>query len=316
MLTNEHPLEDILRSFNFYIHENEPGFVGIRRIDNTIISHEHETIWVPRYYFDFLGEKDLNILKHIINPFISYLSYMDWHLSSEKSLGQIQQRFLFKKYSDLLHYANILGDKMFFLGKDEPSENHKYSDIQIRCPGYGGFIDVLYSDNTPNMIRKLFSDEIDFSSGSIIIRNAFSCDYINFGINPLKNFLINPALFFYVSQHYNGIGEPNNEIVMTLIFLSSIIQKRLKLQEYESINVNVLKNEKVISSIFNDIDMNLSELLRNTDIPSKSILFSSGVFPIRKNELCSALNSFEKSSVSIEEICSTIFKHLIFSKIE
>ena len=247
---------------------------------------------------DELGEAELSRLKLILE---SYIRYMDYHLSHVENIDESKQYQSFYEYFNVVSRLNFIGEFAFIIGKAVPSEVNRSFDC-IEFPSRYKVEDTLIAIDDTLLANYVFDKKLFINQNNCIDVEIPEFETVFKFSVPIKSYALPPCDFL---DDFTSIKKP--EFIPLIIESYDVIKDTLK--NSDELNLNVLKNIRVMEKIYNCIESALPGI---TEVSFKKTdeIFKSGLFPIRFDDIKSAIYSFNTTTVKTTKVSSAILKRI------
>lgn len=247
---------------------------------------------------DELNEIELSRLKLILE---SYIRYMDYRLSRVENVEESKQYQYFYEFFNVVSRLNFIGEYAFIIGKAVPSEI-KYSSDCIEFPSRYKVEDTLIAINDQRLASYVFNKKLFINqSNRMNVEIPEFETALRFDI-PIKSYTLPPNEFL---DDFTSIKKP--EFIPLIVESYDVIKVALK--NSDELNLNVLKNIKVMEKIYNCIESALPNI-SEASFERTNEIFKSGLFPVKFDDIKCAIHSFTTTTVKTTKVSSTILKRI------
>lgn len=265
------------------------------------VSFQKPIVYLPYTFalkIDESTETELSRLKLVLE---SYIRYMDYHLSHVETIEESKQYQYFYEFFDVVSRLNFIGEYAFIIGKAVPSEINRSSDC-IEFPSRYKVEDTLIAIDDLQLASYIFNKKLFINQNNFI--NVEIPEFetaLRFNV-PIKSYTLPPNEFL---DDFTSIKKP--EFIPLIVESYDVIKDALK--NSDELNLNVLKNIKVMEKIYNCIESALPNI-SEASFERTNEIFKSGLFPVKFDDIKCAIHSFTTTTVKTTKVSSTILKRI------
>lgn len=265
------------------------------------VSFQKPIVYLPYMLalkMDESTETELLRLKLILE---SYIRYMDYRLSHVETIEESKQYQFFYEFFNVVSRLNFIGEYAFIIGKVVPSEINLSSDC-IEFPSRYKVEDTLIAIDDLQLASYIFNKKLFINQNNCI--NVEIPEFetaLRFNI-PIKSHTLPPNEFL---DDFTSIKKP--EFIPLIVESYDVFKDALK--NSDELNLNVLKNIKVMEKIYNCIESTLPNI-SEASFERTNEIFKSGLFPVKFDDIKCAIHSFTTNTVKTTKVSSTILKRI------
>lgn len=305
------------------------------------IGFTHLTIYIP---LDFikqsisLKEQDF---KNLLDNLLVFVKHMDYTLSYNRNLSKDAQISALVKYLNFLKFTLHTGRNVFLFGYLDSLKGHS----KLMYPGKYGVVDTLMcvplkyvalaAIDHDLLTTTLFESEgfnysinLDYSSQKgedFIVDYDCGFSYVPFEITLSSDFDLSSNLIQDIHRLFKErpvLDGPVSFYILTKTYM--LLRSRLKLANHESISTSIIKNNKVVQLIFNDLDKYFTNWVKafhllddetllecHITIQNFTGIIDSGQLRFELDEIYEEIDKTTDKSVTVEQLACIIGKNIL-----